>query len=434
MDSFMTKRFNRKIHIRKRSTCEWMTFYLFLMPFLIPFFVDFLGISGLLKYSLDVVWCSLVVILIAKKRVVLRRELVSPGIIIGLFFLFISIVYVFRYQSIFYYLWGVRNNFRFYVAFFAFVSFFNEEQVETNFKILEFLFWINAIVSFVQAVLLGYKQDYLGGLFGVEKGCNAFTIVFFSVILTKSILSYMNGKEKTIPVILKCSTALIIAAYAELKFFFVIFMIIMILSFFMTKFSWRKMLMLFFSIVIVSIAGAILPAVFGSSTNISLERIAELITADRYASANDLGRFTAIPTISNRYLKSWPDKLFGRGIGNCETSAFEICNTSFYRKYSYLHYTWFSSAFLFLETGYIGMMFYLLFFVMCLKKSYRMMEEGKRQYCQMAVIISCIAMVLFFYNSSLRTEAAYVIYFVLALPFMKKNKEQERKEYIRCGV
>ena len=84
-----------------------------------------------------------------------------------------------------------------------------------------------------------------------------------------------------------------------------------------------------------------------------------------YVSNNDINRLTAIPSLIQRLDLSPMQQFFGLGLGNCDTASFSICNTPFYRHYDYLHYTWFTSAMIFLETGYLGLGLYTSFFVSC---------------------------------------------------------------------
>ena len=97
-----------------------------------------------------------------------------------------------------------------------------------------------------------------------------------------------------------------------------------------------------------------------------------------------------------------------------------------------MNYNWFSSAFLFLETGYIGLIAYLSFFVICFICAVRQLKKGANElFCRISMIISIICIIMVFYNSSLRTETAYMVFFALALPFVDasqmadnpKNKE-----------
>ena len=153
----------------------------------------------------------------------------------------------------------------------------------------------------------------------------------------------------------------------------------------------------------------------------SLERIWKSATSSAgYTSSNDINRLTVVSFALNRFLPNNIDKLFGLGLGNCDYASFDFLTTPFYRQFGRLNYVWFSSAFLILETGLVGIIIYCVFF------GYLYFAAGKRNrerkapvvYCQMAQILSVMCLVLVVYNGSLRTEAAFMMYFVLSLPFL----------------
>ncbi|MBR5272378.1 MAG: hypothetical protein IKU25_03165 [Clostridia bacterium] len=412
-----------KLYIRKRTLPEWFTVYIFIMPFLLSMFMEFLGVPSFIKYTVDAAWVGIFLILFARKRILLEKKVTPFVVFAGIFLLYVTVVYLFNYQSVFYFLWGVRNNFRFYIAFFAFAIFFEEDDIKSCFKIVDVLFWVNALVSLFQFFAMGYRQDYLGGIFGVGRGCNAYSIVLFVLVVARSVLSYMNGVEKPLLCFLKCATTLLIAAMAELKFYFVIFVLILILSGAFTKFSWRKILIFFIMAIMIMLAGSILTVIFGEGEALTLTRIWELATATSYASTEDMGRFTAIPTVSNRFLLDFPSRMFGKGIGNCDTSAFAICNTPFFEAYSDLRYNWFSSAFLYLEMGVLGLVFNLAFYVITFIFARVCYKRGTSNplFCQIAMIFAIISIILTFYNASMRKEVAYIAYFAMALPLIAYN-------------
>ncbi len=418
-----------KIYIKKHTPLEWLSIYIFAVPFLLSFVIDFLNVPSFFKYSLDLAWVAVLAMLIFRKQWLIDRKL-SPFIAyIVLWLVYTLIVYVFKFQSVFYFLWGFRNLFRFYVGFIAFATFFDEDIVETALRLMEWLFWVNAVVTFYQFFVQGLKQDFLGGIFGVERGCNGYSTIFFILIVSKSVLFYMEGKEKAWLCLVKSATALIISAMAELKFFFVIFVIILILSAVLTKFSWRKFVLILMASVFLALGNVVLTIIFGQKQNLSVDRIMELIFTTNYSSTNDLSRFTAIPTISQTFLTSLPQKLFGMGLGNADTSAFAICNTPFFEAYGDLHYSWFNSAFLFLETGYVGLALYLVFYVIAFFTALKVFKSGKgnKLYCQMAIIYSIMCVVLTFYNSTLRRECALIAFFVLALPIITTRAKPDEK-------
>lgn len=424
-----TLRIQRR-YIQKQSLQQLLTEYLFVFPLFVAILTEFLGLPSFLKYTADVAWVGLLALSLAKGRMVLKKSTLPMLCITIGFFLLTLIVYGFRFQSPAYYLWGFRNNFRYYVAFFAFAAFLNQEDVDNWFAFFDKLFWINVVVSLVQFLFLGYEQDYLGGIFGVGLGCNANTLVFFIVVLTRSVLQMMTGERTTAHCVAHVLAASVIAALAELKVFFLMLMMILLLAAAMTKFSWKKCFLLIFMVICFFMGSSILVLVFGSSSRLSLDNILRLVFAESYSSSNDLSRMNAIKVISSTILTNPLGRLFGLGLGNCDTSAFAVCNTPFFQTHSYLHYTWFSRAFLFLETGYIGLGLYTAFFLACLLMAIWQMRKGRcsQLYGKFAIIIALQCAVLTVYNSSLRLDIAYIVYFSLATPFVNGNKRTEQSK------
>ena len=419
---------NTVLVFRKRTIPEIFTYAIFIMPFFLAFLQEFIGIPSFVKYIIDVCWFCTLISMIFVKRFYIKKDIAPAIAIVFAFFTIALIVYLFNFQSPFYFLWGIRNNLRFYVAFIAYTIYFDEDDMKSCLKFLDALFWINTIIVFFQYFIFGYRQDYLGGIFGVEKGCNAYLIIFFVIISLKSILNYFNDNETAFSCFTKCGISLMISVMAELKFFFVVFMIILIVASVITKFSWKKIILYIVSFLFLMVASVLIVEIFGENRAIDIESIIDLVFATNYSTSRDLGRITALPTINRIFLTEPMEKIFGFGLGNCDTSAFAVCNTPFYQSYSYLNYTWLSSAFLFLETGYVGLILYLLFFVMTFVISYRKLKQENTNilFCQMAMIMSIMCFVLAFYNSSLRMETGYIAYFVLALPFVANTSKTEQ--------
>lgn len=424
----MFEKENGLLYIKKRSVQEIFTFVIFFFPFIMAFLLEFLKLPSFVKYVTDVMYVGGVLLAASGRSAFIRKKHAPFVLFTVALLIYTFVVYLFNFQTPLYYFWGVRNTFRFYAAFMLFAVMLDEEDAQGCLKFMDTVFWINAAVSLFQFFVMGLRQDFLGGIFGVDEGCNSYTIIFFSIVLTKSLLGFMNKQEKAWHCFLKCGVSLLIAAMAELKFFFILFVLILLLCTLMTKFSFRKTLVLAVGALLLMFSGSLLPMIFGKNQALTLDNIQKMITATNYSTAKDLGRFTAIPTIARDFLTTPLKQLFGLGLGNCDTSAFQMFNSEFYRSHSYLNYNWFSSAFLFLETGAVGLVAYLSFFVLCFVLARRQIKKGANElFCRISMIMSVICFILVFYNSSLRTEIAYMAFFSLALPFVSPIEDSEEE-------
>ncbi|MDK0554237.1 hypothetical protein P6P37_15890 [Clostridium perfringens] len=248
--------------------------------------------------------------------------------------------------------------------------------------------------------------------------------IFQVIIISKSIIYYLNKKETLAKCITKCSMALVISAFAELKFFFVEFIIIVILAILVTKFTWRKIAIIIVTIIGVSLGISLLIHIFPNFKEVmSIQGLLESASSDKgYTASGDMNRLTFIQVSNKLFLKSYIIRIFGLGLGNCDHSTFDFLSTPFYKAYNLLHYDWLSTAYIYLEMGIIGLIFFLGFFVIIyLVIASRIKENSINiEYAQLAQIISVMCIIIAIYNSTLRTEAAYMLYFILAIPFLKR--------------
>ena len=418
------------IKIYKRTQPGWLIWALLIMPFLYGMLFDLFHIPNAVKYVLDIIWILLALYLVLKvKESGSMHRTIRPFYLwILAFFLFTLCAYVANFQSVFYYLWGVRNNFRFYIAFLAFATFLSCRDVEAFFKIFDWLFWINAVVTVVQYFGLGLFGDWLGGIFGTEKGGNSYTNMFYVIMAVKTIVFYLNKREPLHSCVAKCMTLLVLAALAELKFFYVEFLLIIMLAILVSDFSWRKCFITVGGLAGTLLGVYLLTIIFPQSSDFfSLEAMLDIAASEKgYTSSGDINRLTAVPIISERFLKSTSQKLIGLGLGNCDYAGVDFLTTPFYQKYSYLNYAWFSISMNFLETGYLGMILFFGFFILVILCAAKLQKTAKanRTYCQIAIIMAVCCVAIAFYNVSLHTEAGYMAYFILSLPFLKRQAEQ----------
>ena len=423
---------NTTLRIKRRSLPEWLTIFLVLFPFASATLTQLAGLPSAIDYCLDLAWVLLFTL--GAVHTFRKGKLVTnaAGLWVILFVVYTLTAYLMRWQSPLYYLWGLRNNFRFYAAFLAVAAFLRQEDAEKSFRIFDCLFYWNFLITLVQYFLLDYSGDYLGGIFGVEQGCNGTTILFFCIVLTRSVVRYFEKKENFLQCGSKCICALFVAALAELKFFYLAFVVILLLSLLFTEFTWRKLLMVLMAFAGVSVGTALLAQLFrGDSEWFTLQWMYNLVSSDRgYTSAGDLNRLTAIPMINELWLKAWGQRLFGLGLGNCDASNYAFLNTPFFRKYGDMHYTWMSYAQMYLECGYVGLAFYWGFFLLLYFKIRRFQKYGNgdmASYCRVARILTVLCPIISVYNGSLRMESGYMVYFALAVPFVYYRQRRQKK-------
>ena len=404
-----------------------MMLFIFFFPAAQAFLTELLPIPDAIKFLCDGFLVLLLLKLFSQRFTKIDNYSMPFVVIVGLFFFITLVGYLFNYQSVFYYLWGLRNNIRMFVAFFAFAYLTDWEDAKGWIKALDVLFVINFAVVILQ-YFSGYGQDYIGGIFGTSKGCNGSLLIFLCIVFAKTILSFMRGEEKMSKCIFVSVASLLISTLSELKMFFILFILILFMASFMTEHSIKKTLFFAFGAVLVVLFSTLLTVLYKDFTDfLSFDSLIKALTDTGYATDEDIGRFTALPVISQRFLPGFFRKLFGLGLGNCDSSSLSMFNTPFFESHQTVHYSYFSYAFLFLETGFVGLALYASFFVASffVSRKLKKLEMADEFACQMSIILSVISLILLVYNSSLRMEIGFMLFFVLALPIISANEQRE---------
>ena len=404
-----------------------MMLFIFFFPAAQAFLTELLPIPDAIKFLCDGFLVLLLLKLFSQRFTKIDNYSMPFVVIVGLFFFITLVGYLFNYQSVFYYLWGLRNNIRMFVAFFAFAYLADWEDAKGWIKALDVLFVINFAVVILQ-YFSGYGQDYIGGIFGTSKGCNGSLLIFLCIVFAKTILSFMRGEEKMSKCIFVSVASLLVSTLSELKMFFILFILILFMASFMTAHSIKKTLFFAFVAVLVVLFSTLLTVLYKDFTDfLSFDSLIKALTDTGYSTDEDIGRFTALPVISQRFLPGFFRKLFGLGLGNCDSSSLSLFNTPFFESHQTVHYSYFSYAFLFLETGFVGLVLYASFFVASffVSRKLKKLEMADEFACQMSIILSVISLILLVYNSSLRMEIGFMLFFVLALPIISANEQRE---------
>lgn len=426
------------IKIKKRSQPWFFMGVLIVMPFALGLLNELMGLPYGVRYIMDLAWLILLAMLVVFRRKTRLADSKPIVVWISMFWLMTLAVFPVQMQSPLYYLWGLRNNFRFYVAFFAFVAFLLPADIDDYIKLFDELFWVDIAVCIFQFFVLNVKNDDMGGMFSATGG-NSFNNIFLLIILTKSTVFSIEGKENVWLCALKYLLTMLVAAMSELKFLFIEAIIVLVLAVLFTNFTWRKLLLIVGGGAALAVGIVALNAVFPFWGQwFSLEWFIKTATSDvGYTGSGDLNRLTAIPRINELWLKNGLQRIFGMGLGNCDTASFAIVNTPFFLQYGDLHYTWLSYAMIYLETGWIGLAFYYGFFVLVylgVRKIEKRSEGLTQTYCRMGRILAIMCMIIAVYNASLRTEAGYMMFFALAVPFALDRGKKECRTDVEKSV
>jgi hypothetical protein len=386
--------------------------------------IELLPILSPLKYVSDILIVILLVCILKKKNKNEQRiSLKLTNIIIVALFLSTFLSYAFHYENFFYFCWGLRNLFKYFIFWYACIFFLRKNDFYLFAKILLTFVFVNTIVMFYQGAILQLYCDNVGGLWGTKNGVNGFTniLLIVSNVIVLVLLSKKRATYFFTICIFLCS--FIQAAVAELKFYFIEFSVLMFLCFIFSKNRTRLMPLMGLSFFLLSIGFSLMIIFYaGNQYFFTLDSMLSY-SQDSYAAySGGVDRATAFPLINAMFLTS-PDKfLFGIGLGNAEFTT--LYAPVFIQKYEFLHIYFFSHGMLFLETGIIGLVLYCLFFISIFAHCFKLRESED---ASVALVLSLMVFFLICYNPSMRIDSAFLVFAFLSFPYITSKFHLIRK-------
>ena len=338
-------------------------------------------------------------------------------------------------ESIIMYVWGARNNFRFFIFFYACILFLEKKDIDRVLKTLNVIFCINTLVYIYEWSVLKVYGDFLGGIFGITQGCNGRLNLFLCVVCCYNLLQYFQNRIKIWKVAVIIALSLGMAVVSELKVFFFEIVIIMVLIMAMNGVSVKTIIVTIGGVFALSMAITMINSMYdysrisvdGTGNIFSPINIVHYLTkrSGYNGYGTDLNRFTAAFQINESFFRGQLDKqLFGIGLGGADYSGIPMFVSRFYKEYAFLHYQWFQYAWLFLETGVVGLISYIMIVITIMWKALHL-NDRFFTYKALTVVVCVLVMISLLYNISMRVESsAYLMFMLLATPFICEKEQK----------
>ncbi len=410
--------------LRLSKLIEFQIYYLLV----IESFISLIGIPSITRYLLDINLILMAALSLQKIPYLFKHKEYNKltGYIIFYMVAMVALAFI-RLVPTGQILWGIRNNFFFIFFFFICIDNVKTSDVNRIMKNVVRLQIYNVLCGLVEYFIFHKKNDFLSGMFGTEQGANAYLNIYLIVICAYCFVRYIHKNISINVLAAVIISSIFMAAISELKFFYFELAIIFVLP---TIFSVKGSLIKRLLAVALGIGGLYVGfRIFAMVNSDSLDNMTSLQSIIDYNVRSDFGkndiriaRFTAISQVNDYFFHdSLLNKLIGYGLGACESSeTFRWCHSAFATRYESMGYRNISTSMLYLETGFIGlMMFFGIFvFILALSVKYRKIKE-LNSYSTFTLIMSIMAMMNCFYNSSLRREISFLIFFSLSLLFIK---------------
>lgn len=336
-------------------------------------------------------------------------------------FSFDVIMFLIKGESFLLFLWGVRNQYRFIIFLVACAMFLNNKDLSKLKDILMRCFWINMVAVTIE-LILGYRQDLLGGTFGLDHSCNGVTNIFLCIICSYAIVFWIGRKVSMKKMMVLVIGSLYWALMAEIKVFFLELILITAIAIFFERGKVdKKMYLLIVGSIGMAVSILLISYVFPSQAFVFSPR--GLIN---YAAKVNVGvgRLFAIPKITISLFKKdiWLE-LFGIGLGNGEMMSLGsiLIESKFFSQYGVRYaYTTYLHALLYVERGVVGLIWYVWLYGKSFKVSYSQVKKRKFVTLNYMVMILVVCFyIIAIYDASLKTSSGgYMGYLVLAIPYM----------------
>ena len=402
----------------------------------IPYAVNY--ISDLLNVFVII---SIIYYIFVRRSLKFHKHFKVLCLFLGILFVFHILGFIINDYSILQLFWGMRNLYRFYIFLFGCIIFLTKEDIYSIFEVFLELIPYCLILCFIQLFILHNHPDNVGGIFGVDKGCNGYLNIYLCLTMIYALFNFYNHRFSIKKLGIISILLITIALLSELKYFYIEFVLFIVIYYILFDRNKKANLKYVFGGFIVIFSMIILLYILYPDFNnfFSLDYMYYYLFERGYSlGEGQLNRLTCIQQLTQGYITEPLNQWIGIGLGNADTSNFSFLNSNFYQLYGVqLSYTWFMLAMLFIETGYIGIILYLLPFVYILcvsvKENISLLNNKKN-----ADFIFCALMIFavfmqFFYNSSLRNEAAYMIYFGISLFFVLNKEKLGRREGIKAN-
>lgn len=417
----------------KRINSKVFIYFIIIFTVFMNTFIDDLHFPAAIRYLNDIFIVILLISLLFRKNI---KEVVTNTnskyvVIFIILFTIVNIVSaLINLVPIQLVLWATRNTYRFFVFYLASITFLEKKDVDNIMRIMCKLQILNFALVLYQYFILGLKQDTLGGLFG--HGGNAGLLIYSIIILAYSIVKYNSKVMPLYQMLFILITTVISSVLAELRIFFIIIAIILILNVLLTKFTLKKIVIITSVVILFFVSINIYSSIF-PYVDLSIESFISEGTST--GGGYNLSRLNGISEINKIFFKGDAVKmLFGYGFGNCEYSSFEIFTSNFHNLYGEYHYRWFTHLWIFLETGYFGMISYIMIILSVIVQSLKMKKKvhdgSDKDYLVLSNILATIMLIMFIYNSLLKADFGYLAFFVLSIPSIiisNANKNREKK-------
>ena len=289
--------------------------------------------------------------------------------------------------------------------------------------------FLHLILAAIQFYIFGLRYDWNGGIFGAVQGCNGLVNIFYCVLIAYTVLRYFSKEKKLLEVVIVLVSAMIVAYWSELKFLYIEIIVIVLLAIIINRLSLRTLLLCVGFFVFIGLIVPKMPDFLPDNFN-QLYDIEALISYNNSA-YNETGRGFISRGNGLDIIRSEinNDSIFrtilGNGLGSANSLSFFNISSQIEITDGWRNYNFFSLTFMVIEMGYLGVIAFLIIFLMLAICYVKIKDNFYKTFGLLLIVITCINI---WYNSSwIIDNTAYMLSFFMAIPLIQlKNESKSR--------
>ncbi len=327
-------------------------------------------------------------------------------------------------------LWQFITFSRPFVYGFLALSYWDVDRFDAVFRRLVGLQWINAACAAFQFLVLGLDQDLVGGMFGSWWGCNLPLNIYLCIVTSAMFSAYLNRHwgVSAQTLIASCLCSLCVAAVAELKFFYLEFVLVLVCAFLLCRPTLKKFALVLFALVVL-VAG------FSLFSSVFPERAANMLDFDTlYGEANlrgagyPISRIEVYKDLGEIIFTFNPLQQFiGLGLGASANSSIAIFTSPIAVFYANYKLGLLQSVLLCVDIGYIGTALYIGLLVSFGVAAWINRAEN-RFLSLFSIIVIAVFIVNIYYNNTASSANSVFWALPLVCPLSLPSKKRKVKK------
>lgn len=289
-----------------------------------------------------------------------------------------------------------------------------------NLKVKSNKFYIKVDEIFIGSLLInipimilqfikGINGDNIGGFLG--SNMTGIIIYLFSYYIAILIGYHYKGKISSYKLLLYCLIPIIYSALCEVKIGFIIIPLILLLYFLLVYKGFKAILLTITIAIFLGFSYSIFIKLYPTHDFVNKEFLNEYLFEMEYGYGT-VNRLSFKNDVDKNMFNNNIDTYIGKGIGSGNPSKTSLLRGYLNEKYDYLKYYWFTLPYLYVEGGIIGIIMYVLIYVIALIKSWRLHKVRKNEYTLALLLMSITNFIFIIYNDGLLNYTIITIYWI----------------------